>query len=254
MKSQVAIILIYIISSVYGQLPSTTQSILNQTQCAISGVLVHGAVFRAVPPRHTFDPVNGRCPRGSILLQPGVIFNSNLIVSPNGTCLIDGTIKTGIVQVIEGDGDFVGIGGQLNATDTRTCDDTGDNGVALFEGVVLETFPSGTAPNDVFFLKENPLLDGVNYTTSEPNWWNRSVCMDSGILVDGSVLANLLVNASSNGSCPVSSLKLPIGTIMFQMNDPEEVIYIFLSIKTLGLFEISNLMLNRQFSAFRLHF
>jgi hypothetical protein len=229
MKSEVAIIfyLIYIISSVNCQLPSTTQSILNQTQCAISGVLVHGLVFRPVPNEHTFDPVNGRCPRGSLLLQPGVIFNGNLIVSKNGTCLLEGTIKSGIVQVIEGNADLVQIGGQLNATDNRTCDDTGDNGVALFEGVVLETFPSGTSPNDVFLLKENPLIDGVNYTTSEPNWWNRSVCMDSGILVDGSVMANLLVNASSNGSCPVSSLKLPIGTIMFQTNDPEEVIYIF---------------------------
>lgn len=242
MKSQVAIIvyLIYIISSVNGQLPSTTQSILNQTQCAISGVLVHGAVFRPVPPEHTFNAVNGRCPRGSILLQPGVIFNGNFKVSPNGTCLIDGTIKTGIVQVIEGDADFVGIGGQLNATDNRTCDDTGDSGVALFEGVVLETFPSGTSPNDVFFLKENPLLDGVNYTTSEPNWWNRSVCMDSGILVDGSVLASLLVNASSNGSCPVSSLKLPIGTIMFQRNDPEEVGLYFLPFKLLGCLNYKN--------------
>ena len=236
MKSQVAIIFcfIYIISSVNGQLPPTTQSILNRTQCAISGVLVHGSVFRAVPPEHTFDPVNGRCPRGSLLLQPGVIFNGNVIVSKNGTCLIDGTIKAGIVQVIEGDDDLIEIGGQLNATDNRTCDDTGDGSIALFEGVILETFPSGTFPNDAFFLKENPLIDGVNYTTSEPNWWNRSVCMDSGILVDGMVKATLLINASSNGSCPVSSLKLPIGTIMFLTNDPEEVIYIFKVLKLKG--------------------
>ena len=225
MKSKVAIIiyLIYIISSVNGQLPSTTQSILNRTQCAISGVLVHGKV--SVDLDKKISPVNGRCPRGSVLLQPGVIMNSNSIVSPNGTCIPDGTIKTGIFQVIEGDADLVEIGGQLNSS--KTCDDTGDNGVALFEGVVLETFPSSTPPNDVFFLKENPLLDGINYTTSAPDWWNRSVCMDSGILVDGSVLANLLINASSNGSCPVSSLKLPIGTTMLQRNDPDEVFFIF---------------------------
>lgn len=197
---------------------------LTNRVCITNGVISHGLFVNPNITSYSSKPLNGLCPNGSILIQPGVMvyigFNPARIqpVDSNGLCVTRGILRTGIAATI---GAPTQIGQNISALGVQCSfvDELSlppDNYVILsiafnvYLEVLAENIPN---INELFSLQDSPLLVGLTYTLKA---LNESVCVESGFLLDVFSLNdfqdNITVFEQLNGVCSNGTLLLGYGS------------------------------------------
>lgn len=124
---------------------------LNSSVCLNSGKILYGLVVSSAS-NITAEPVNGKCSNDSILLEPGVFINDQMVGS-NGTCLISGVLVVGKAVSI---GPTVDL--NQNLTSGQLCSNSTSNVVILSPGVILISLSLNISSNEVLVVQNSPLL------------------------------------------------------------------------------------------------
>lgn len=89
----------------------------------------------------------------------------------------------------------------------------------LRQGSTVTILDENTPLSDVYIVQDDPLI--TNLTSFSEITLNNTVCLDSGIIIDGLVQPTSLVNETVNGSCPVATIPMNLGVV----NDPDRSIF-----------------------------
>ena len=85
-------------------------------------------------------------------------------------------------------------------------------------GSIVTIVDENTPLSDVYIVQDDPLIS--NLTSFSTITLNETVCLNSGIIIDGLVAPTSLVN-QTDGSCPVATVQMNLGVV----NDPDRSIF-----------------------------
>ena len=85
-------------------------------------------------------------------------------------------------------------------------------GMILRKGSIVTIVDENTPLSDVYIVQDDPLItDLTSFSTIK---LNDTVCLDSGIIIDGLVAPTSLAS-QTDGSCPVATVRMNLGVVNF---------------------------------------